>query len=387
MSLGEIEAVPDPPVPDMDFLIHRDELLRALSRVQGIVERRSTSPILSCVLVQARGDGLRLTATDKQMTLITDHAATVRTSGEVAVDAANFFQIAKVLAADIVTVTLGDAQRLEIRAGSSYFKLTTFAAADFPVTPSLDQSRNLRIGAPELRTLIDRTHFAIAPEDNRYGLNGAHVEDTSTTEGAVVRFVTTDGNRLCWAQAPYEGELAIGRRMLLPRKGLGEVRKLLEGEAGQVEIAFGERAALVTWPGIMAHVRLLEAEFPDYRQVLPTAFKRKAIFERDALREALRRVAIFATDSSNSVKFAFTRDGLVMSARKLDAGEAREEVATDFSGDPIAMAFNARFMLDVLNVINGERVVFDLGDQLTPCIVRDQGDANALYVVMPVRLD
>lgn len=371
----------------MDFLIHRDELLRALGRVQGIVEKRSTSPILSAVLVQAKGDGVRLTATDKSMTLIADHAATVRVPGEVAVDAANFFQIAKVLSGDVVTITLGDAQRLEIRSGSSFFKLTTFAAADFPVTPSLDQSRSLHIGAMELRGLIDRTHFAIAPEDNRYGLNGAHIEDTSTPEGAVVRFVSTDGNRLCWAQAPYEGELAIGRKMLLPRKGLGEVRKLLDGVDAQVEIAFGERAALIRWPGVMAHVRLLEAEFPDYRQVLPSSFKRKAIFDRDTLREALRRVSIFATDSSNSVKFAFTPDGLVLTARKLDAGDAREEVAVDFTGDAISMGFNARFVLDVLTVIQGERISFELGDQLSPCIVRDMGDLSALYVVMPVRLD
>lgn len=371
----------------MDFLIHRDELLYALARVQGIVEKRSTSPILSAVLLQAQPEGLRLTATDKSMTLIADHPATVRTAGEVAVDAANLFQIAKVLAGDIVTIGLGDAQRMEIRAGSSFYKLTTYAAADFPVTPSLDATRALRIDAAALRSLIDRTHFAIAPEDNRYGLNGAHVEDTSTTDGSVVRFVSTDGSRLCWAQAPYRGELAIGRKMLLPRKGLGEVRKLLEGVDGEVEIAFGERAALVRWPGVMAHVRLLEAEFPDYRQVLPTTFKRRAVFERDLLREALRRVSIFATDSSNSVRFAFTADGLVLTARKLDAGDAREEVAADYNGDPISMGFNARFVADVLSVISGARVSFELGDQVSPCIIRDTDDPNALFVVMPVRLD
>ena len=230
-------------------------------------------------------------------------------------------------------------------------------------------------------------HFSVAGDDNRYGLNGAHVEDTSTTDGAVVRFVGTDGNRLSWAQAPYHGELGIGRKMLVPRKGLGEVRKLLEGYDGPVGMAFGERAALVQYPGVLVHVRLLEADFPDYRQVLPASFKRKAVLERDAFREALRRVSILASDASRSVKFQFSPEGLVLSARKLDSGESRDEVAVDFAGEPIAVGFNAQFVSDVLAVLEGPRVSVELGDALSPCVVRDMDDDSALFVVMPVRLD
>jgi len=371
----------------MDLLIHREELVRALARAQGIVEKRPTSPILSAVLLQATADGLRATATDKTMTILADYQATVRRAGEIAVDAANFFQVAKVLSGDIVTLTLTDNGRLEVRCGSALFKLTTFSAADFPVTPALDQARALTIESPALRGVIDRVHFAVAPDDNRYGLNGAHVEDTSAATGAVVRFVGTDGNRLCWAQAPYTGELGIGRKMLLPRKGLGEIRKLLEGYDGPVQIAFGDRAALIQYPGVLVHCRLLEADFPDYRQVLPAAFKRRALVDRDALREALRRVSILATDATNSVKFQFSPEGLVLSARKLDAGECREEVPIEYSGEPISMGFNARFVVEVLGAMAGSRVSLELGDALSPCILRDMDDDNALFVVMPVRLD
>lgn len=371
----------------MDFLIHRDELTRALGRVQGIVEKRPAAPILSAVLVQARGEGIRVTATDKAMTLIADYSATIRQEGEVAVDAAALFQVAKVLSGDIVTIKAVDSARIEIRCGASVFKLNTWPAADFPVTPSLDQSRTLTMAGSALRSVIDRTHFAIAPDDNRYGLNGAHVEDTTGEDGAVVRFVSTDGNRLCWAQAPYTGELGIARKMLLPRKGLVEARKLMEGVDDSIEIAFGERAALVRWTGVMLHLRLLEADFPDYRQVLPNAFKRKVIIERDGFRDALKRVAILATDQSNSVKFAFGAEGLVLTARKLDTGDAREEVPADLTGEPIAMGFNARFVQDVLNALSGPRVVAELGDALSPCILRDADDHNAMFVVMPVRLD
>jgi DNA polymerase-3 subunit beta len=371
----------------MQFLIHRDELVRALGRAQGIVDKRPASPVLAAVLLQAEGDKLRCTATDKAITVITEYSANVQAAGEVAVDAANLFNVAKVLAGDIVTVALVDNGRLEIRSANSVFKLTTWPASDFPVSPGLDSARTLTIDAASLRQVIDRVHFAIAPDDNRYGLNGAHIEDTSAASGAVVRFVGTDGNRLCWAQAPYGGELGIGRKMLLPRKGLGEVRKLLDGYEGQVSISFGDRAALIQYPGVVMHVRLLEAEFPDYRQVLPSSFKRKALLERDAFREALKRVSILTSDASHSVRFQFSSEGLVLSARKLDAGESRDDVPCDFTGEPISMGFNARFVLDVLQTFEGPRVSVELGDALSPCILRDPDDDNALFVVMPVRLD
>lgn len=371
----------------MDLLIHREELVRALSRAQGIVERRSSLPVLGAVLLQAENDKVRFTATDKAMTVIGEYAATVKTGGEIAVDAVLFFQAAKALAGDIVTLTVRDSGRLEVRAGSSLYKLQTFPASEFPVTPALDQARAMNVDAAALRRVVDRIHFAIAPDDNRYGLNGAHVEDTAAESGSVVRFVGTDGNRLCWAQAAYRGELGIGRKMLLPRKGLVEIRKLLDGYEGEVAIAFGDRAAVVQFPGVMVHVRLLEADFPDYRQVLPSNFKRRVFLERDAFREALRRASVLAGDSSKSVKFQFSSEGLVLSAKKLDAGESRDEIPCEFTGEPISLGFNAQFVLEVLAAIDGTRVSVELGEALSPCIMRDPDDDNALFVVMPVRLD
>lgn len=372
----------------MDLLIKRDELVRSLGRVQGIVERRTTTPLLSSVLLQARPDGLRLVATDKAMTFLGDVPATVRVPGEIAIDAVNLYQTARVLADDVVSITLLENQRVEVRCGTAVFKLNGYPGSEFPVTPPLDQSKSLTIAMGELRRIVDQTLFAVAPDENRYGLNGAHVEDVATEAGPMLRMVSTDGNRLCWSQAPYQGELGIHRKMLLPRKGLDQVRKLLDaGDDVPVEIAFGERAALVSFPGVMVHMRLLEADFPDYRQVLPASYKRRALVDRDALDAALRRVSIFAADSSHSVRFAFSGDSLVLTARKLDAGDSREEVAVDLVGEPITMGFNARFVLDVVGAVGGQRLALELGDVLSPCIVRSPEDDRCLFVVMPVRLD
>jgi DNA polymerase-3 subunit beta len=371
----------------MDFLIQRDELIRALSRVQGIVEKRSTTPILSTVLLQAHEGGLRITATDKAMTYIGNFAANVKTPGEVAVDAANAFQVAKVLPTDAVSITLGDNQRVDVRCGKSHYKLAGQAASDFPLSPSFDATGTLTVQAVDLRRIIDQTWFSIAPDDNRYGLNGAHLDTVETPAGRMLRMVGTDGNRLSWSQTAFSGTLSIGKRLLLPRKPLAEIRKMIDGIDAKVEVGFGERAAVVRFETTTVHMRLLEAEFPNYKEVLPTSFKRRVIVDRDIFQEGLRRVSIFATDGSHSVRFAFSSDGLILTARKLDAGDAREEVPIDFSGDTITMGFNAKFIQEVLAAITASRITLELGDTLSPCILRPLDDENALFVVMPVRLD
>jgi DNA polymerase-3 subunit beta len=185
----------------MEFLIQRDELIRALSRVQGIIEKRSATPILSAVLLQAREGGLRITAADKAMTFVGDFAAPVNVPGEVAVDAANAFSVARVLASDVVAVTLGDNHRLDLRCGKSYYKLAGQAPGDFPPTPGLETPGQLTMQAADLRRIIDQTWFSIAPDDNRYGLNGMHLETLDNDgnvdrSGGRVRAVSTDGSCL-----------------------------------------------------------------------------------------------------------------------------------------------------------------------------------------------
>lgn len=370
----------------MEFLIRRDDLERTLARAHGIVERHPTVPILSCVHIRAQDGGIVVTAADKGMTYVGEVEATVRVPGEVAVDAATFFNTAKVLAGDVVDVSLANATRLEVKCGTALFKLLALPGADFPGTPAMDQSRILTIEMAELRRIMDQTKFSIAGEDNRYGLAGAHVEELETPAGRRLRFVSTDGNRLSWSQAPYSGELGIGSRMLVPRKPLNEIRKFLDGD-GPVEIAFGERAGLIRFPGVMVHVRLLEADFPDYRQVLPSGFKRRALVEREILADALRRVSVMAGDLSNTVCFAFSQDGLTLTAHKADSGDSREEVAIDFEGEPFTLGMDARFVSDVLGAISAPRICMDLGDTLSPCLIRVPEDDSCQFVIMPVRPD
>jgi len=378
----------------MRFLIQRDVLLPALLRGAAIAPKKGSNAVDSCILLSAYEGGLRVTATDKAMTYVGNFSANVENFGEVAIDAANALQVAKVLPNDVVSVQLGENYRVDVKCGKSAYKLAGQAAADFPPAPPLDTKGSLTIDAADLRKIIDQTWFSVAPDDNKYGLNGAHLDAVTTDGGQVLRMVGTDGNRLSWAQAPFTGTLAIGRRMLLPRKPLAEVRKMIDGISGPVEIGFGERAAVVRFEGATVHMRLLEAEFPAYKEVLPTAFKRRVVVERARFLESLRRVSIFATDGSHSVRFAFSSDGIVLTARKLDAGDAREEVdVKGYDGEPITMGFNATFLQEAITAAGEDDVLIRLGDGLSPAVVTplDSADVDAapdaLFVVMPVRLD
>lgn len=376
----------------MKLLIANTELTRALATASRIVEKTSNAAS-SSALLQAYEGGLRVVASSKAMTWVGTFAANVEAPGEVAVDAPGAMSVAKVLPAGTVDVRTGENNRVDMKCLRSTFKLSGLAAAEFAPMPDMATGPALTIKAADLRTVIDRTAFAIAPDDNRYGLNGAHLDSVDTPDGPVLRIVATDGNRLAYAQAPYAGTLAIGRRMLVPRTPLLEVRKMIEGFSGDIEIGFSERAAVVRFEGTTVHMRLLEAEFPKYQEVMPTTFKRRVVVDRRAALDSLRRVGIFAVDKSHSVRLACSADGIVLTARKLDAGDAREELpVVAYSGEALTLGTNGGYLTDALNACGEDTVEISLCDALSPMQIRglesaDTASPSCLFIVMPVRLD
>lgn len=386
----------------MDLYIERDELGRGLARVQGIIERRSTHPLLSHVLLHAREGGLRMTATDTEVAYIGELAANVQRPGQLAVDAANLFQVARSLPEPTVQLTATANKRLEIRSGRSQFKLPGYAAEDFPPLPAFDATGKATIAERVLRRLVEQTSFAVATDDVRYGLNGAHLEEVSGPGGRRLRMVATDGHRLSAAEGPIEGELPLNPRMLVPRKALTVIRKLLEGDSEPVELGFAEGAIRLTRPDQTFWFRMIDGEFPDYHAVVPTENKHRATMRREDLSAALKRVGILVQDRARAVKFAFGGNGtdgeneLEIEVHNVDRGEVREVVPIELDGGPIQVGFNARYLGDVLAVLDGERITLELAHPLAPCLVRDpdaaagQGSSagcDSFFVVMPMRLD
>ncbi len=371
----------------MDLYIDRDELSRGLAHVQGVVERRSTTAVGSHVLLHARsGEGLRMTATDTEIAFMGDAPANVTANGALAVDAANLFQIVRALPE--ATVRLGvSSGRLEVRSGKSVFRIPGLPAEDYPPLPPFDPRSTARIGQSALRRIIDQTHFSVSTDEVRYGLNGAHLQEVTVDGQSHLRMVATDGHRLSASQAPVEGALAVPHRMLVPRKALTVLRRLLETDDSHVEIAFGDQAIRVSRPGASFWFRMLDGEFPDYESVLPTDHRHEVTARGADLMSALRRVLIVVQDRSRAVRFAFGAEELGIDVQNADRGEVKESLPIAHQGEDLVTGFNARYLYDVLQALESERVTLHMAHALAPCLLRDPDQSGAFFVVMPMRLD
>ncbi len=371
----------------MDIYIDRDELSRGLARVQGVIERRSTHPTLSHVLLHARDSGLRLTATDTEVAFIGDLSSNTTAEGRITVEAQKLFQIIRAMPEATVRLQATSNRTLQISSGRSRFELPGGAAEDFPSLPAFEQLGSVRIAEGELLRLIEQTHFAVATEDVRYGLNGVHMEERTVDGERRLRFVATDGHRLSSSEAAVEGELHLTPRMLVPRKALLVMKKLLGRTTDPVELAFGEGAVRLTLPSQTFWFRLLDGDFPDYEAVVPNDNKVFAVLDRAALLAALRRVAIVVSERSRAVRFGFTEDALTIQVNQTDAADMKEDVPLELEGSPITVGFNPRYLQDILTVLEGPRVRLSLAHPLAPCLVEDVDTDAAFFVVMPMRLD
>lgn len=368
----------------MELYIDRNALGRALAGIQGIVERRSTTPVLSHTLLHARPDGLRMTATDTEVAYIGELPANVEDPGEIAVDATNLFQVVRNLSDPTVHLKLGAGSRLEVRCGPSFYRLPGLPAEEYPPLPAFDAKGSATLKSSEIRRLVEQVAFSVATDDARYGLNGAHMEDLG--EGRL-RLVATDGHRLSASDAAFEGTLAMTPRMLVPRKALGVLRKLLDGPEEDIELGFGEGAVRLVRPGQTLWFRLLDGEFPDYRGVLPQETKHRVTVERGRLGAALKRVGILVQERSRAVRFAFDEGECTIQVQNVDRGEVTEKVPVELEGEAITLGFNVRYLQEILGVIESDQVDLEISHALGPCRIRGQGDEDAFFIVMPMRLD
>jgi len=373
----------------MDLTIERDEFSRGLARIQGVIERRGTHPILSHVLLQAKDSGLKITATNTEVAYIGDLTASVQKTGEIAVDATQLFQMVRQLPEPSVRLSLQAGRRLEVSSGRASFRLPGCVSEEYPALPDFQARGQVKLQEHQLKQLVEQTSFSIARDDARYGLNGAHIEEQTINEEPRLRMVSTDGHRLSSSQCSFDGKLDITPRMLIPRKALTVLRKLLDSGGGEIDLSFGEGAIKIKRPGQEFWFRLIDGEFPDYRAVVPTSSSRLAKIRTDVLSSALKRVSILVQDRdrARAVCFEFKAEELKIDVTHLEKGEAREFIAIEFEGEPITIGFNAGYLQDILSVTSSEFLTMEMGEVLDPCIVKAAQDPDSFFVVMPMQLD
>ncbi|MCA0431714.1 MAG: DNA polymerase III subunit beta [Proteobacteria bacterium] len=370
----------------MKVTIERSAFLKALNHVQSVVERRNTIPILSNVLVNAGTDSVKLTATDLDIEIVESVAAETQRPGAVTVPAHMLYDIVRKLPDGAqLELELGkDTGRVSVNAGRSRFSLAALPPEDFPDLSSGEFGNRFTLPAGALRSLIEKTRFAISTEETRYYLNGIYLHQAR--EKKSLRAVATDGHRLAQAEValPEGAEGMPG--VIVPRKTVLEVVKLIEGGDTEVEVALSSSKVRFSMGHLVLTSKLIDGTFPDYERVIPKSHSRILTADSKSFASAVDRVSTISLEKSRAVKMSLAEGRLTLAVNNPDAGSAEEELAVGYDNEPLEIGFNSRYLLDVASQITAEEMRFELQDSGSPTVVRDPKDEHVLYVLMPMRV-
>ena len=373
----------------MKINVERSALLKALSHVQSVVERRNTIPILSNVMIEAGKGQLKLTATDLDIEIVEAIPADVLRNGAATAPAHMLYDIVRKLpdGAQVQAELLAsEGGRLAVSAGSSRFELSCLPKEDFPQMAAAALPHKFRLAADDLKRIIDKTRFAISTEETRFYLNGIYVHAAKDGKTKALRAVATDGHRL----ARYEMELPDGAGdmpgVIIPRKTVTELRKLLDDADGAIEVSLSDTKIQFGFGGVELTSKLIDGTFPDYQRVIPSGNDKALALESKDFSQSVDRVSTISADKTRAVKLAVAKDKVTLSVVNPESGTATEELGASYNATPLEIGFNARYLLDITSQIEGKEVRFLLSDAGSPTIIEDAEDSRTLYVLMPMRV-
>ncbi|MBU3077245.1 DNA polymerase III subunit beta [Sphingomonas quercus] len=370
----------------MKATIERATLLRGLSHVQSVVERRNTIPILSNVLIEAQGgEGLKLMATDLDLQVVETVAAAIDQPGATTVSAHTLFDIVRKLPEGSQVQLTAAEGKMQVVAGRARFNLATLPRDDFPVIAEGELPTRFELPAETLKQIIDKTRFAISTEETRYYLNGIFLHVSDETQ-PVLKAAATDGHRLARVTVARPEGASGMPDVIIPRKCVAELRKLLDEVDGSVAISLSTSKIRFGLGNATLTSKLIDGTFPDYSRVIPTANDKLLRIDPKSFMEGVDRVATIASEKTRAVKMALDRDKIILSVTSPENGTAAEEVPGDYSAAGFEIGFNARYLLDILGQIEGDQVEVHLADAAAPTLIRENDKAAALYVLMPMRV-
>jgi len=368
----------------MQATAERQELLDALGLVSGVAERKTTLNPVSSVFVEAREEQLSLRATNLSTFVTARIPAEVRRAGQACVSARTFHDVIKSLSAteEDVRLDVPRVETLEIFSGRSRFRLRSLDPDAFPASPHAEPETTVAVSGPLLAMLIRRVYFSVLGDEMKPQMNASLLE----SEGRILRMVSTDGHRLTKAEVEVEGEgdLPFQEGVLVPRRALGEIRRLVEGRE-QVQLGLSGAYLYLAGENFELATKLHAEQFPPYRDVIPTDLERKVVVERLALMDAIKRVSLLSAEDTHGVRFQFANGNMEVVANNPDLGEAREELEADYDGADFHVVFNSRYFVEILSEMDSEEVVLHLGEDLDPCLLHGVDDPGYLGVIMPLR--
>jgi DNA polymerase-3 subunit beta len=372
----------------MEIRIGREEFLQGLQRIQSVVERKTTTPILANFLLEARGDSLTYVATDLELTCKGTMAATIEREGVITLPARQTFDIVRELPSGaMITLRVGEQHWVEVTAGRSFFRLPGLPGEDFPPFPPFEGAEQLSLPATTLRDMIVKTAFCTSQDETRFALRGA----LFVLKEGEVAMVATDGHRLASVRRTCEDAAPVAKgakQVIIPRKALEEMRKGLEAgdEDDRVTVSLLDQHLLVRQGNFWLSTRLIDGQFPAYERVIPKDHPKHIVLRKDAFLGSLRRVSLFSPEKSRAVRLRLAPGTLTVLSESPELGEARDELEAEYQDEAVTVGFNARYLMDVLNVVDDDQVVLELKDAVSSSLLRPVADPDSLYVIMPLRL-
>jgi DNA polymerase-3 subunit beta len=366
----------------MKFTIQREELLPALQIVNGVVERRQTLAILSNVLISAGPDGMRLTGTDMEVELVAEIDKEIKQGGETTLPARKLLDICRSLPDEAVLKLDVEGDRAIVTSGRSRFTLATQSAREYPLIEMTDVVAELTLSQQQLKSLLERTAFAMAQQDVRYYLNGLLLE----VRAGLVRAVATDGHRLALCEVEAGSGTEQDIQVIVPRKGVMELIRLLEGKDEEARIQIGRNHIRVSLGGLQFTSKLIDGKFPDYDRVLPPESEKPLVADRELLRQGLIRASILSNEKYRGVRIELTDNSLRAIAHNPDQEEAEEEIEVEYQGKKLEIGFNVSYLLDALAIIRSDKVRITMTDPGTSALILPADSSQCKYVVMPMRL-
>lgn len=367
----------------MKLKIQKEAIQNALQSIQGIVEKKTTMPILSHFLLKVN-KAASLMATDLDIALKGPVRAEIIEKGSLCIPARKLFEIAREVEGDILLESQ-DNNWIKVTSGKSTFKLMGLPQEDFPALPEISKAEELAIRADTLKDMIEKTIYATGESDTRYTLNGLLLHFIPKKKNIEFKIVGTDGHRLSVIAVIIEGKLSEEKKLILPKKAAMELKKLIEGRSDNVTMYIEKNHIFFSTDDVVLTSRLIEGTYPNYEQVIPMNNEKEVLVDKVALLKALKRTSLMSRERTNSVRFDLESGNITLISMNPDIGEAREELAAQYKGEQMTIGYNARYMMDILQAMEGEAVLIRLQEPLSPTLLLEEDDKGYMCVVMPMR--
>lgn len=371
----------------MEFSIDKDILYKALHKIQGIVDKKTSMPILSNVLIEASDDSISLIATDLDVGMKSTYTVSVIAPGKITVSAKKLYEIVKELPNNEVFIKSKDNDWIEIKCNKVKFNLVGLSPDEFPYFPVINNDL-LNIDTSTLKNMIDKTIYAISYDETKYNLNGVLFKSELVDNNTNLIMVATDGHRLSIAKEVVNNvsSLQLSSGVILPKKGINEIRKILDDSDVNLQFGFIDNSAVFKKDNSYLVMRLVDGEYPDYKRVIPTANEKCIYINKDEFIHSVRRMAILSNEKFKGILLDISAQAITITSSNPDLGDATEVIDVQYVGEPLSVRFNAKYLLDVLSVVETNNIIIKIKDELSPSIIVPDSKDNFISVIMPMRL-